>query len=320
MPVDANGVRADIIMGPEARTNRMNISGLYNHYFAAVAYEVRMRMLAEAGMPFRESTSYTYAIQTEQNKRNEAFIKRNVERDVREMFQKDRARFERVWTHAATYYYCVSQVTAFFYGSQPENHEIRIKNMTNILADMFYTPMPMEYMMPAMDSVDLCEEFIKPTKAPLRYKGYSGIEAFTEPTFIGSMPIILLEKTADDWSSVGSPKVQHFGFPAQISKSDKYSESGRRSPVKAVGETEKRIIMAYCGTRTAVEIADRNNNPATHAEINRKLLTADHPTNIDVLIDRSKMPYGGHKAIMMFTHVLSCIGIGLEYIEAAEAL
>lgn len=318
MPVDVNGVSADIIMGPEARTNRMNISGLFNHYFAAVAYEVRMRMLREAGMPFRESTSVIYAVQSEANKRNEAFIKHNMEREVRDMFRRNRELFDRVWEHAAVYYRCVSQITAFMYDSQPNNHELRIKNMTNILADMFYTPMPMEYMIPAMDSVDLCEEFIKPTKAPLRYKGYSGLEAETEPTMIGSLPIILLEKTADDWSSVGSPKVQHFGFPAQISKSDKYSESGRRSPVKAVGETEKRIIIAYCGARTAVEIADRNNNPATHAVINRRLLTAEHPTNIEMIVDRQKNPYGKHKAILMFTHVLSCIGLGLEYIEAAK--
>jgi hypothetical protein len=87
-----------------------------------------------------------------------------------------------------------------------------------------------------------------------------------------------------------------------VSKSDKHHETGKRQPVRGFGETEFRIVAAYCGAQAVAEIADRNNNPVTHQAINMAIFESSTPSNIPKIIDRIKFPYGNHKGIQNFRH------------------
>lgn len=293
MPVDAQGVRADMIMGAEARTNRMNIGGLYEHYFNAASRQVCFNVRDWLGL-----TKET----------------RGAKEAIEMIHQTDPARFDKVWNHVIGYYRIVAPMQAYFYDSGKIGMDGVYENLATIVNDMVYLFLPPDYAVDYVNAILQIEEHVKPIYGPVRYTGYSGRSCMTKrPVRIGSMYIMLLEKTADDWSSVASARVQHFGFLAQIGKTDKYSEPLRQQPIKAVGETEGRILMAYCGAATMAEVMDRNNNPAVHKEMVYRILNAAKPTAINNIVDRNKFQLGKSKPIQMLHHLLNCAGIGLAY-------
>ena len=127
------------------------------------------------------------------------------------------------------------------------------------------------------------------------------------------MYVIMLEKIGDDNSCVASGKFQHFGVIAKLTKEDKSAEPYRAQPIKGVGETEGRIIASYAGSVALAELMDRNNNPQTHIEVINSILSADKPTQISKLVERTKLPYGNTKPIQIVNHIAMCAGWKFEY-------
>lgn len=282
-----------MIMGAEARTNRMNIGGLYEHYVNSASRQVAFNVREGLGLP--------------QNTRG-------AKEAIEHIHQTEPEKFQKVWDHVLGYYRIIAPLQAYFYDSGKIGMKGIYENLATIVNDMVYLFIPSDYAVDYIKAIPAIEEYVKPLYGPVRYTGYSGISCVTKkPVRIGSMYIMLLEKTADDWSSVASAKVQHFGFLAQIGKTDKYSEPLRQQPIKAVGETEGRILMAYCGAATMAEVMDRNNNPTVHKEMVNRILSAAKPTAITNIVDRNKFPLGKSKPIQMLHHLLNCAGIGLEY-------
>ena len=293
MPVDAQGVRADMIMGPEARTNRMNIGGLYEHYINSASRQIAFNTRETLGL-------------TKETK--------GAKEVIRAIHESEPAKFEKAWQHILGYYRIVAPLQAYFYDAKLIGKEGIYDNMATVVNDFVYLFIPPEYAVDYMDSIPDIEAHAKPLYGPVTYIGYSGTRVRTRvPVRIGSMYVMMLEKTADDWSAVASAKVQHFGFLARIGKADKYSEPLRQQPIKGIGETEGRIIAAYCGARAIAEILDRNNNPATHEEMVFQLLNAPEPARIVNIVDREKFPFGKSKPIQMLNHLLNCCGAGLAY-------
>lgn len=293
MPVDAQGVRADMIMGPEARTNRMNIGGLYEHYFNSASRQVCFDTRSTLGL-IKDT--------------------KGAKEVIRYLHETEPEKFKKAWDHVLKYYRLVSPMQAHFYDGGLIGIDGIYDNLATIVTDFVYLFMPPEYAPDYMGIIPDVEAHVKPLYGPITYTGYSGIPVTTiVPVRIGSMYVLLLEKTADDWSAVASAKVQHFGFLARIGKADKYSEPLRQQPIKGVGETEGRILAAYCGARTIAEIMDRNNNPTTHKEMVMQLLNAPNPTRIANIVDREKFPYGKSKPIQMLRHLLNCVGADLMY-------
>ena len=160
------------------------------------------------------------------------------------------------------------------------------------------------------------DPIFKPTYGPITYTGNSGIKCTTKyPIRIGSAYMLLLEKIADDGSAVSSGKLQTHGLLAKLSKLDKNAQPIKNQAVRAIGETEGRIIISYVGERATAEIMDRNNNPFSHKQVVYNIISADKPTDIDFLINRDTHPFGKTKPLELVKHIAQCAGYKYSYIK-----
>lgn len=291
MPVDSAGNRADIVMDGYATVNRMNLGRAYELYFNAASRDV------------------TKFICNELNIADKKHAKVHVER----IFYEDKLLFDKVYRYLLGYYQIVS-LRMFKWFTENITDEQKIDHIASIVKDGVYLYMPPDNEIECVEAVQELEKFYKPTYGPVTYVGNSGNRVITkDPVRIGSVYIMMLEKTGDDWSAVASGKLQHFGILSQLTRSDKYSQPTRTSPIRAIGESEGRIFASYSGQKVIAELMDRNNNPAAHKAIVKSILTADKPSNIPHVIDRDKIHYGGSKPLSIVKHVLQCSGIKFVY-------
>lgn len=131
------------------------------------------------------------------------------------------------------------------------------------------------------------------------------------PMLIGEVDIMVLEKTAEGYSAVNSAKLQHHGTPARLTNFDKHAAPGRLQPNKTLDEAGYRSQVAYCGGEYVADYGDAANNPTAHREINMRILEAEQPTNLDRILDRNKVPMGGHRPKALYNHISECAGRGI---------
>lgn len=134
-----------------------------------------------------------------------------------------------------------------------------------------------------------------------------------EKMMISSAYYLLLDKTGDDWAAVNSSNLQHYGLLARVTNTTKYSSLVRQQPSRIWGEAEVRILVAYTPPVATAELMDRNNNRETMEAMVEHILTADDPMNIDVLIDRNKIPYGRARTTELVNHVAETHGWKFAY-------
>jgi hypothetical protein len=125
--------------------------------------------------------------------------------------------------------------------------------------------------------------------------------------------MIELEKTGEDWSGVASVKTNHFGVPAKLNNYDKQTAPGRQAPVRALGESETRSYISTVGPEATMEMLDQSNNHAAHRNAVENILKAPKPTNIQKVVDRKKVPFGGSRPVSLVHHVLNCRGLRFVY-------
>lgn len=289
MPVDEAGNRADIVMDGNSTVNRMNMGRLYEQYTNAASRDVAKWIREKIGIAQGDH---------------------HAQSKVEEIFYSNRELFDRCYSYLMGYYSIVCP-RMFTWMNVEANDEQKIEHLASVVKTHVYLYLPLENEVEQTEVVKQLETHYRPTYGPVTYVGESGQKITTvDPIRIGSMYIMLLEKTAEnDLSAVSSAKLQHFGILAQLTKNDKYSQPTRNQPVKGIGESEARIFTSYAGERAIAELMDRNNTPATHKEIVWNLLNADKPTNIKSVIDRKKIPLGGSKPLNIVDHALLCAGV-----------
>ena len=158
------------------------------------------------------------------------------------------------------------------------------------------------------------EAEFRPTFGPVRYIGNSGRSVMTkDPVRIGSLYIMLLEKTGDDWTALSSGKWQNFGVLAQITARDKFASPTRQQSIRAFGETEIRILASYVGPIRTAEILDRNNSIATHKQVLGAIFATDTPSNIGCAVDRNINPLGNARPLQLAKHLALCGGWRFAY-------
>lgn len=154
----------------------------------------------------------------------------------------------------------------------------------------------------------------KPHFGKVTYTGYDGRKITTsENVRISPMYIMVLQQIANEFLSVASSSLQHFGMPGPTTKSQKFAKPYKANPVRNVGETESRLYLSYLGRDAMAELLDRTLNIETHKEIYKSLLTVQQPTNTTVLIDRAKMPFNHNKPLTLLTHLMASAGIKIVY-------
>lgn len=130
---------------------------------------------------------------------------------------------------------------------------------------------------------------------------------------IGEVYHIMLENVPTDWSAVSISKSQHFGMLSPITASEKFTLPGRESPTRTVGETEGRLFLSYTGRVSMAEMMDRANNPYTQYNIIENMWHSETPSNMDMAVDRTKIPLGGGRNNLLFEHATTIQGFKMVY-------
>jgi hypothetical protein len=276
MPVDQWGNRAELIMDGVSTVKRMNLGRMYEHYLNAASAQ--------------------------------------ISNEVRRLYAKSEIKY--AWDYVLRYYQICSpmmyeDITSSAYRGSPEYH------IQDIVKNGIYLYLPTNNPAVAPDIIRTLRREYPVNLGPVTYRGRSGqMRTTKEPVMIASLYVMLLEKTGVDWSGVASAKLSHHGIPARMTNRDKYSAPGRNQPVRLMGEDEGRLFSATIGPDATAEIMEQSNNPLTHKHIVSNLLHSKTPTNIDVIVDRSVVPRGQSRPIVLVNHMLKSGGFEFVYYPA----
>ena len=289
MPVDSDGNRTDMIVDPGATSNRMNWGRMHEHYINAASRDIAKRIMNELGIHKTDM---------------------HIRQKVKALEQTNPELIERVWQYVMGYYKIVSPERMYKFFMEGRYREPRWEHIAYIVKQVFVDLyIPPENEPEGLDILRQIEKQYKPVYGPVSWINEQGERIVSQDNVrIGSMYIIMLEKTGDGWSAVSSAKVQHFGVISQVTNEDKYSKPNRVHAVRAIGESEGRIWVAYCGPEITADVFDRNNNPLSHQHILMNILSAPVPSNIERVIDRKVHKLGGSKTIQLIRHLEQCGG------------
>lgn len=295
MPVDEAGNRADVVMDPNSTISRA-IPGRYlEQYTNAASRDVYKKLWSE--LVTAPATEY-YEFESQ-------------------LRSQPQAKVDAAFDYLLGYYRVISPVMASWFdsGQIGSDYETRLQYLAGVLSKGretkvlgIYRPSHDESI--TQDLIHQVEQTVyRPVYGPVSYIGNSGKRCVTKNNVrIGQLYFMVLEKIGDDWAAVSSCKTQHFGVIAQLGKNDKFSKPIRQQGPRGMGEAEVRNAVSYIGPRWVAEMMDRNNNPVTHRAMCESLLTVDNPSNIDNLVDRTQIPYGGNQPLMMLKHLVEVSG------------
>ena len=290
MPIDDNGNRVEVIMDDLSTTRRLNPARFYEQYYNAASRDVVLRLRRRLGLHDHKPTII------------------EVHNAVQSLNQ---AEIEEMFDYVCGYYAIVSpllhrKLTSEKYLNYPG---AKAEHLEAILHDGIYLYFPTNNPIDRPESIRQIQKQYPPFITPVTFRGLSGkIRRSKQPMLIGSMYFMVLEKTAEDWSAVSSAKLQHYGTTARLTNHDKHSAPGRQQVTKTWGESEGRLGAATVGGQVIGDMMDATNNPLAHKFIQRRLLTAKFPTNVDEVLDRTVVPKGGHRPLSYVRHIFQCSG------------
>lgn len=298
MPIDQHGNRAEIVMDPNSTVSRMNLGRLFEQFYNAARRDVRRKLSLDLGIEFGD---------------------RHALQKIELVRRDNPTLFERSWNYLLRFIQILSPRQANWHIDGEYRYNAQ-EYMARVLQEELFIYLPPENE-PESEQImaDLRREYM-PLFGPVQYVGNSGNKVITKlPMMIASMYVLLLEKTADDWTAVASGNTQHFGVLSQMTNSNKYTRPTRFSPIRADGEAEVRIKFSYAGAEITAETLDRNNNPSTHKMVLRNLLTAAKPSDVKMLVDRTKNPLGQDRPKQMVKHLIQMGGSKFVYAPATTA-
>lgn len=285
MPVDEHGNIADMITDGDSTSKRMNLGRVYEQYVNIAARHVReavtQMMRADPIAAFDYLIGFYEAVAPEFHQKCLEFF--SLKQSQGQLEAAVRKHLECV-THR-----------------DPTNDADGIK---------LWIP-PNSVTIGAEQCRRIMKSCYRPQKSQVTWTDpYGQRITSVNRMFIGSMYVMLLEKTGDDWSAVSSPRLQHIGLAAKLSKSDKLSTPAKRTATRIFGEDEIRLIAANAGGEVSAELLDRTNNPAKHRMICRNIQLAEQPTNIQ---DATRGVVGRSNNAVNFTfHIQESGGIGIR--------
>jgi hypothetical protein len=267
MPVDASGNRAELIMDGTSTVKRMNPSRLIEQYLNACSRELTTRV-------------------------REAVQEKATKEDLNNLILP---------------YYTINnpqmlELVTDDDGSLLDNH------ISKILEDGIRLWIPPDNEPEAMDVVRKLRTEYPPVFGPVTYRGMSGEMVTTvNNVLIGSMHIMLLEKTGRNYAAVSSSKLSPFGIPAKLTSADRNAAPCRIQPIR-FGESEVRLFAAFVGGRATSDLFDRTNNPVVRKVIQERLLREKQPTNINTMVNRREYPAGKGRVLELIRHFADCSG------------
>lgn len=291
MPVDADGNVADIISGPDSVPGRMNLGRLYAPYFNAAGRDVKRQVLDEMGFG--------------------RFYDKKITREDLEAVPEPQ--FKKGLDTLLLFYSIVSPRMYREYVEVLTEDE-RYEWLMMVFNEAPYLYIPIDTEIPLDEMVVRIEENFKLTYGPVSYVGRSGKRVTTKNKFrISPLYMMLLDKIADAWLSADIGKHSNFGILAAMNQGDKFSTPWRKTPPRAIGETEGRLYCMYGGREMIAEMMDRSGNIATQKEIAKNIIRADKPSDIKRVVDRERVPLGNARPNQMLHHIFRCVGFDVVY-------
>jgi DNA-directed RNA polymerase beta subunit len=286
MPVDEAGNRAEVIMDSLATLNRMNLARSYEHYHGAAARDVSVEVRKLLG------------------------LSKGVSMERLELL--DPQLIFAAHQYILRYYETISTRQFEFYRDLPK--EKIIEHVFDVVNEGIYPYMPTDNDKDPVETARIVEQKFKPVYGPVSYVGNSGERHTTrDKVRIGPMYFMLLDKTATEWASTSTGRLQHFGVLTTMTKSEKFSSPWRNNPTRTIGESEARIYRAVTSPYVIAELLDRSNNPTTQKNIVQNLLMAEKPGNIDEVVDRDFISYGNSRSLQNVKHIMHCAGFTVAY-------
>lgn len=305
MPVDENGIVADIVVDPNSRWNRVTPASPIEMIISGAARDLGKRIQASFGFPLNDQIS-------EEEATDVVYAPEN--RDLVDAAFNELLEFYKV-------------VVPFHWQdlTDPEYHrfnpEYKYSQVAAVIYDHMFgldMEMPTNNPIHMPDVIRTIRDRWPPFITPVRFRGRDGkMKVSREPMLIAPSYYINLEKTAEDsWMAASSAKCNVFGTTARLSNNDKYDSPGRQSSIR-VGESEFRSEAAVCGGEAIADQKDASNNPIAHKFVLRRLLTHPTPTNVEEVLDRAVVPVGGHRPLAYMRNMFECSGKQLtnEYTE-----
>ena len=273
MPKDAMGNVADLIVDDKSTIKRLIKGKLHEHYIAACMRDETTRLRDMA-------------------KGYKGKLPNEVYRDI--------------WERLLGLYKIISPP---FYEMIGDIKPDVKQHVDAVLKDGIYIYVPTDNPVCYLDVARLLREYYPACYGPVTFTDVDGTEVTSHNNIlIGQIYYILLEKVANDYSSVSSAKLQHFGLPAKPSGVSRFSEPIKMTPVR-FGESEYRLFTATLGGDNLAELSDRSTNIQVHEEILKNLLEAEQPTNVYNLVDREKFPVGQGFIQKVIRHSMHTLGM-----------
>lgn len=275
MPTDMHGNVADVVMDPNSTVKRSNLGRTTEQYLKA-------------------SMSYHST----------------VLRGLMDS-QSGRAGIDAAWEMYKDYVSIISPVHRKLLDDPELDYTLEMKQVYREGIRIYApTDNPVDYYL----VIDELERKYKLPIGPVTFIGKSGRHRKTkQDVLIGPVYMYLLEKDARDWSAVASSRLHpSYGTPTKLGAADKHRGPGKESAIKALGETEERLVYNACGGYALQQIIERSNNPLAHRFAVRSVMTAKHPTNIENTVDWNQVPTTGGKPMQYVSHLYQCMGIKWE--------
>ncbi len=301
MPVDKDGLRADVICDDISTIKRMNFSRLYEQYIGRVCLHIKFQLRNYIGMGLHDEHSATAV---------NRYLKKKVSPENIQAF------FMFGKNLILEFYRIVSEKTY--------NHFLNLQDHEWV-EHILYVTAKGPYLYIAPNHEKDAKQIVKDLYATYRVgkdvvtmRSPDGEMITTnDPVLIGPLYMLLLEKTGDSWSATSSARYQHFGIIA-TSKTDKYAYPYKNSAVRAIGETESRVYASYTQPLTIAEMINRSNSSVAHRAVVDSVMSAERPSDIECAVDRNVVSFSGSKPLQYVKHLLFASGVQILYQDMGE--
>lgn len=212
-------------------------------------------------------------------------------------------------------YYKASSPYMYVYCQKHLDEDFKRRDhVKSVKRDGIYLHLPPNSPNVGMQSVRDIEETQEVFVGPVTYRGKSGRMITTKKAIpIATKYMMMLDKINHDWSGIAFSKRQTHGVLASLSASDKYSQPNRTTSTRIGGESEFRAWSNFMSGAFVADLSDRTNSVEASQEINRNILMSKAPTAEDNLINRKKIPVGGHAPLRQAKNLMFCMGVELAH-------
>lgn len=277
MPIDDNGIRADLIIAPESGFNRMIMSQSYESFFNRGSNIIRQRIINNEIGDIDQT--YNYILDYV------GMINPNMV-DTIENYAKSHSREEVIETIKETWLYLI--IPPFLNTIKPEL-ALQISEKFNIKET------PVTY-------------GIKLSDGSIEYKRTK------ENVCIGSKYILLLSKIPQyQMSSTEVGYVSQFKIPHKVSdKQVKVQSPIGETPIRFGEDESAALIVAVDKMAIGRFMGTQANSSKIVSELSMRLIADKYPTKLDHIDVSTEDIIKNNNVIGLANHLFGCIGISIE--------